>query len=211
MLRVSLLQWSFMTMEAAPLAATALFGGWKPGVHRWMLAWVGVQCAEEAAEVTFGLLGRHNLWLGYLFEPAAAAILLWTLSLWQTGTLARLTYRLAIPVTLLVYVLFTLALDNTSTFSRVAQPMLYIVGLGASAWTLVARSHAAAGDLLRQDWFWVCGGLVLFFGTFSSLGPVSRLLIANDPAMLGNLYTFSLGLMAVGFVAIAFGLTRPAS
>jgi len=211
MLRMSLLQWSFISLEAAPLAATALFGSWKPRVHRWMLAWVVVQCVEEAAEVTFGLLGRHNLWLGYVFEPAAAAVLLWTLSLWQAGALARLTFRAAIPATLLVYAVLTLALDNTSTFSRVAQPMLYIVGLGASAWTLVARSHATAGDLLRQDWFWVCGGLVLFFGTFSSLGPVSRLLIANNVAMLNDLYLFSLGLMAVGFVAIAFGLTRPAS
>ena len=59
----------------------------------------------------------------------------------------------------------TFAVEDTSSFSRVADPLANLVGLSAAAFTLVARSHVASGLLLRKDWFWVSGGMVLYFGT----------------------------------------------
>ena len=36
-----------------------------------------------------------------------------------------------------------------------------IVALGAALYTLLTRSAQETEPLLRQDWFWICAGLVL--------------------------------------------------
>ncbi len=192
---------------AVPLVVAVRRGAWR-GARGWVVAWATVLAMEEALQVALAAAHVHNLWVGYVFEPVAMVLALWALALWQVRPLARLTVRLVIPPALLVFGVLTFAFDNTSTFSRAAQPMLALVGLGAAAYTLVARSAAGSGDLLRKGWFWICGGMTLYFGTFATVGPVSGLLL-RDPLLFRRAYELAMGLMLVAFLVIARGIALP--
>ena len=192
---------------AAPLAA----GLWRRvgrGPRMWVVAWAGVLTVEAAVEYALARSGARNIWIGYLLGPIAGALVLWALSLWQVSPVGRLTYRVAIPVIVAVFAVLTLAFDSASTFSRAAQPMLYLVCLAAAAYTLVTRSLAESGDLMRKDWFWTCGGMTLYFGTFGSVGPVSGLLL-HDPVLFRRAYVLASWLMIVSFLAVAKGIACP--
>lgn len=197
--------------EAAPLIAAAAARRPVRGARAWVLVWCAVLVVEGGTQAWLGTHGIRNLWLSYIFTPAAGAILLWALSCWQPGEVARITMRLAILPFLVVGGVLALAVDNTSSFSRAAEPLAYLVGLIAAAITLVARSRAATGDLLRQDWVWVSAGVALYTGTYSMIGPLSALLVGSDPVLLTRAYQFGAVLCIAAFLAIAKGMTCPAA
>ncbi len=177
----------------------------------WVLVWCALLVLESAIQLLLARRGVHNLWLSYLFDPVTGATVLWALSCWQTSELARLTMRLAIVPFLVVLASLTIFFENTSFFSRAVQPTMALVGLFAAATTLISRSRASRGDLLGQDWFWVSAGIALYFGTFSMIGPLSALLIGSDVAMMTRAYELEAVLSIVAFLAIARGLTCPAT
>jgi hypothetical protein len=197
--------------EAAPLVAAAVV--WRPvrGARAWVLVWCALLVTEGGIQYWLGMRGIHNLWLSYVFTPAAGVTLLWALSCWQPGEVGRLTMRLAIPPFLVVWAVLALAFDRTSSFSRAAEPLAYIVGLLAAAVTLIARSRAPTGDLLHQDWFWVSAGVALYTGSYSMIGPLSVLLVGSNPVLLARAYEFGAALSTVAFLAIARGMMCPAA
>jgi hypothetical protein len=205
--RVPLITYVATCSLAVPVLVTWLRGEWR-GPRGWVAAWAGLLFAESGLQFVLSKFGIHNLWVGYVFTPLSAALVLWALSLWQLRRLARRTVRLAIPAALVAFAVLTFAFDNTSTFSRAAQPMMYLVCLGASAYTLVARSLAGTGDLLRQGWFWICAGVTLYSGTFGSLSPLSELLLP-DPTLFTRAYELAMALMLVAFLVIARGIALP--
>lgn len=177
----------------------------------WLLAWCVVQVLTDYLLLWFAVRGVPNLWVTYLLTPVSGALVLWTLSLWQSGELARLTLRLVIVPFVLVWGVLTLALENTSSFSRAADPMANLVCLAAAAYTLLARSRASRGELLRQDWFWASAGLALYFGVSSTISPLGALLVGSDPVLLVRAYEVRGLLQIVAFLAIARGVTCPAA
>ncbi len=195
-------------MTAAPLAA-ALLGRARSAARRWVLAWAGVEVLESGLQFLLAARGVHNLWLVYVLAPLDAAVLLWALSLWQTAQLGRLTFRLAIPASVAAFYVLAIAFDSASAFSRAAFPMVQLVSLGAAATTLVARSRVAQGDILRQDWFWICGGMVLYFGTYCAMGPLARLLVESNPSLLTRALEVAQVTMIAGFLLIAWGIACP--
>ena len=193
--------------QAAPLVAAVV--AWRPvrGARAWVLAWCAVLVAVDAASLWFASRDVHNLWLWYWLTPAGGAMVLWALSLWQRGEVARLAFRLAIVPFLVAWSVLTLAVEDTSAFSRAAGPMAKLVGLGAAAFTLLTRSHSASGSLLRHDWFWVSAGMALYFGVSSTLGPLSALLIGSSPRLLDQAYQLKSLLDVLAFLFIARGVT----
>lgn len=209
-MRAPLLAYVAVFSQAAPLFAAAAWRRHGSGTRRWVLGWCALLLVVDCVSGWLGSHGAHNIFLSNLVIPASVAVVLWTLSLWQTGDLGRLTMRLAIVPFLLVWTVLTLAVEDFSTFSRAADPMASIVGLGAAAFTLLARSSASQGDLSRRDWFWVTGGMALCFATSSALGPLSALLVASAPQLLDRAYELKAGLDIVAFLLIARGVTCPA-
>jgi hypothetical protein len=207
--RAPLLAYVAVASQAAPLFAAAAWRRHGSGARRWVLAWCALLLVVDCVSGWLGSRGVHNIFLFNLVAPASVAVVLWALSRWQTGDLSRLTMRLAIVPFLLLWTVLTLAVDDSSTFSRAANPMANIVGLGAAAFTLLARSFALQGDLPRRDWFWVTGGMALYFGASSALGPLSALLIATAPQLLGPAYELKAGLDIVAFLLIARGVVCP--
>jgi hypothetical protein len=161
----------------------------------------------DAAALWMGRRDQHNLLLSTLQTPLSTALVLWALSCWQLAELQRLTLRLAIIPFLAAWGVLTFALEDTSSFSRVAEPLASLVGLGAAAFTLVARSHSTGGSLLRQDWFWVSGGMAMYFGTATALAPLSALLVGEAPQLVIRAYEVKSLLDVFAFLAIARGVT----
>jgi hypothetical protein len=196
--------------EAAPLVAVVVARRPVRGARAWVVGWSVLLLVENLILYQLAARRIHNLWVPYIFTPATTAALLWALSLWQIRDIARLTMRLSIVPFLVTWAVVALAFDSTSSFSRAAQPLAYVVGLFAAAYTLVALSRAVTSDLLRQDWFWVSAGLVLYLGTFSMIGPLSSLLAGTDVLVMVRAYEFEATLSIVAFLAIARGVSLPA-
>jgi hypothetical protein len=167
--------------------------------------------AADAVGEWLGERGARNLWLYYILTPVSSAVVLIALSYWQSGPLWRLTFRLAILPLVLVWGVLTAAVEDTSAFSRAAAPTAKLITLGAAAFTLVAGSLRARGDLLRTDWFWVSAGMALFFGASSALAPLSALLVGTDPQLLNWAYEVKALLDILAFLLIARGVTCPAA
>jgi len=191
---------------AIPPLAVLLLRRRPSGAAAWILAWSVLLATEEAAAMWLASRGINNHWLDYTAMPAAGALMLWALSLWQTRPTPRLAMRVAIPIYLAIWTLFVAAFENTRTFSTSALPLASVLGLAAAAYTLVARSLDEAEGLARQDWFWTCGGLALYFGSASMLGPLATLLGGNH-ALLESALELKSVVDVVAFLAIARGIT----
>ncbi len=204
--RVPLLLYLGAASIAVPPLAVLLLRRRPSGAAAWILAWSALLTAEEAAAAWLASRGINNHWLDYTAMPADGALMLWALSLWQTKRAPRRAMRIAIPIYLVAWALFVAAFENTRTFSTAAEPLASVLGLAAAAYTLVARSLEEAEGLTRQDWFWTCGGLALYYGSASMLGPLATLLGGNL-SMLGRAYELKSVVDVVAFLAIARGIT----
>jgi hypothetical protein len=197
--------------DAAPLLAAVAARRPVRGARGWLLVWCATIAVFNYTSLYLALHGTHNVWLSYIFTPLSTALVLWALSCWQTGEVARLTMRYAIVPVLVLWAVLTAAFENTSTFSHAAEPMAYLVCLAVAAYTLLVRSLQSRGDLLRQDWLWVTAGLALYFGTWSSIVPLSALLAGSAPALLARAYETQAVLEIAAMLAIARGVTCPAA
>lgn len=197
--------------QAIPLVAAAFTRRALRGVRGWVLVWCAVLASVDALGLALGERHQSNLLLFNLVTPLGVAIVLWALSLWQRGDVARLALRLAIVPYLITWIVLTVAFREMETFSRVADPMSNLIALGAAAFTLVTQAHRAVGPLHRQDWFWITGGMALYFGTASAQAPLSALLVGDSPALMIRAYEFKSVLDIFAFLAIARGVTCPAA
>ncbi|MDP3773487.1 MAG: hypothetical protein Q8Q85_04405 [Gemmatimonadales bacterium] len=192
---------------ALPALATLLTRSRPRGAARWILAWSLLITLQEGVGIALALNGLNNHWLTYAALPAETALVLWALAEWQTRDVARLTLRLAIPLAITVWGVLLAAVENTSTFSTAAEPLLSVLGMAAAAWTLVDRSmNEAEGGLAGQSWFWTCAGLCLYFGGNSTIGPLAALL-GGDRTLVARAYVLWSVINVVAFLSIARGVT----
>jgi hypothetical protein len=195
--------------EAMPLVVLAVRRRRPQGARAWVTAWVAYLLAIDLIGVSLAALGIHNLWISYFLMPVSVGVALWALSLWQSTELWRLTLRIAIVPLLLAWGILTLVVEDTSGFSSAAEPMVKLVTLGAAAFTLLAGSLSRRGDLLRQDWFWISAGMVLYFGSGATLGPVSSLLVSRAPELLTLVYGVWALVGSAAFLLVAKGMACP--
>jgi hypothetical protein len=207
-LRAPLLLYLGSGAEALPLVAAAVVRSRAHGARLWIAAWSAVLVVCDLLQLWLGSRGVHNLWVNY-FATAAGALVLWALASWQIGDTARLTLRVAVVPFLAVLAVLTLLMEDTSNFSRAADPMADLLCLAAAAYTLVARSTSSRGSLLRQDWFWISAGLALYFGVWGAMGPLGVLLVGTAPKLLIVAYQVAMALNIVAMLAIARGVTCP--
>ena len=208
-MRIPFLIYLGAAAEAAPLVAAALARRPQRGARFWILAWSGVLVFADALQLYLALHGVRNLWVGYM-GTVAGALVLWALSYWQLGITGRLTLRVATVLFLVVWVILTVAVEDTSSFSRAGSPMANTVCLMAAAYTLLARSFRSHRELWRQDWFWVSGGLALYFAIWSAIDLMRAQLFGHDFVLMSQLQQVGFVLNLVAFLAIARGVTCPA-
>jgi hypothetical protein len=194
--------------SAVSLALPALAGALNPrAVTRqrvWVIAW-------SVSSVSFNGLqwlarsGGTNLWTTYFSVPINAILLLAALAGWQTSLLARRTLLAAIPASLAVFLALVLLVENISGFSAVAIPFYSLIGFGAALLTLITRAGVDNAPLFRQDWFWISGGLALYFGGRVALTPFSRL-FHDDMVLLDKAWRVGSVVTIVACAIIALGM-----
>lgn len=172
-LRPTLLQHAAIWSQLVPPIVGVAAGRAATPPRRWSIVWCLALAAQDAVAVAVARQVGNNMWVAYLLTPVTASVALWALSLWHGGARGRLALRAAIPLLLAVGAVLTLHAEDFRAFSLFVLPFYSLVLLLASVWTFLSRSLGESGVMLRQDWFWVVGALMLYFGTMTALAPVS--------------------------------------
>jgi hypothetical protein len=196
-------------VEAAPPAAQLATRRRPRGGRAWLLVWCGFLFIMDLWGFWTSLHGERNLWLWYISKPGSVALVLWTLSYWQPGDTWRLTYRLAIVPFLAVWGTLTWLVEDTSAYSAASVPMATLIALAAAATVLIVRSHRSATAVWRQDWFWIAGGMTMYFGTSATLSPLGAVLVPAHAALFTSALLFKAFLDVVAFLLITWGVLCP--
>jgi hypothetical protein len=166
---IPLIMFGHAVSQAAPIvAAIAVRGRHKPVPYRPIVIWCLALLATDAIDLAVAARYGNNLWTSYVAIPVEVGMALWILSTWQPSEFLRLAYNLAIPVMGTLVVSLLVLTDPSVTFYRWIAPFLGLLALSASLHTLVLRTLISRAPLVRQDWFWICLGMALFW-----LGDVS--------------------------------------
>jgi hypothetical protein len=209
-LRPTLFQHAAALSQLLPPVVSVAAGRLASPARRWMVVWCLGLVTQEAVAVAIGRQGEPNLWVAYVFLPITGATALWTLSLWQSGTTARLALRLAIPLFVVTSAVLSFRADDPRAFSMFAAPFHAIVLLLAATWTFVHRSLTAHDALWRQDWFWAAGGLMLYGGASTAIQPLtSYLLSAGREDLLLVAFNARAAMEVLAFAAITGGMLCP--
>jgi hypothetical protein len=195
--------------QAIPPLAALRYGRRLPAPRRWIVGWALLLLGNDLTQLAFALSGRHNLWLRYLVGPVETGVVLIALSLWHGDSVARLALRVAVPVFTLIWILLVALVERTDTFGLVTGPLQALVLLVASLGTLLLRVRTQEGRLSREDWFWVCTGLSLWYGTAAALEPLSRLLVAEHPSVVSSAYQVKAVVDILASLIITRGMLCP--
>jgi len=210
--KVPLVLWVGLWFELLPLAAAAVA---RRGLNRpraWILIWCAFGFASDIASLWVSFhLRQHNIWLQYLVIPALSGIALLALSFWQTGPRARLILRTGVIALIGTWALLAGTIEDTASFSRLAEPIGSLLMMAAAAYTMVALSIQARGELLAHDWFWIVAALVLYYASFTAIGPLGALLVAKAPQLVLLAYEVKAVFIIVAMAAIAWGMILPPS
>jgi len=195
-------------MQAAPvlggIAARARF----TGPRLWVAIWCFVSLLLDWV---MGLAKPgNNLWVIYLVGPLMGSAALYAMAQWQRNYVARITIWLMIPVALAAWALAMFSVEDAESFSLVVEPMYSLLCLGAALFTLGQRGLHEDAPLLRQDWFWLCGGLALYYGKSAVSSPVYAALIQSHPELVTRALTLMAATDIVAYLLLLTGiLCRP--
>jgi hypothetical protein len=194
--------------QVLPIAAGLLAPDRLAGARRWILIWCTLQFAFDMLALLLARSNQMNLWIGLFDATLGGVLVLWALSLWQRRPLARLTLQLMIPLYAVATILLALV-EGVGGFSTLAHPVYAMLALGAAIWTLATRSHDETKPLLRSDWFWMCIGLALYFGSTSTLSPLSAVLLGTHPELVVRALEVKSAVDIVAFTAMTIGVLCP--
>ena len=197
--------------HALPLLAAVVRRPSLGRARKWVLLWSAFLVALSGFTLALALQRRNNHWLRYFITPVSTALILWALAWWQLTPLAVLAIRLLIPLLVIVWVPIVLTIEDTQTFSLLAEPFAGLVILATAIFTLAARALRESGTLARQDWFWVTLGVALYYGAVVALPPMSYWLWERHPELVVRAYQVNALVEILAFLAIAWGVTRERS
>ena len=173
---------------------------------RWVAVWSGFLVLGEVVTLALAHQGVNNHWVNYVGTPIAAALALWALSCWHRSAPGRRAVRFMIPVGLAIWVAMIVFLEDTRTFSVVAEPILGLILLVAVLSVLVARTMQETGRIRDQSWWWVGLGLMLVFGTTVAFAPAAYILLQQAPGLLVRAFQIRAALNVVAFLLITRGM-----
>ncbi|MFI4978486.1 MAG: hypothetical protein ACHQC8_07430 [Solirubrobacterales bacterium] len=193
--------------QALPIvAAFAVRGRHKPVPYPRVVVWCLILIGTDMLALVLAKLLGNNLWLSYVTRPIEVFLTLWVLSLWQPTEYLRLAYSLAIPVVGALVVSVLMLTDPTVTFSRWMAPPLALLALAASLHTLVHRTLLSRAPLARQDWFWICLGMSLFWLGYVSVPVFADAFLATHEDWVWWAYVSRAYTDIAAFILMSWGI-----
>lgn len=209
MARPPLVAYISVASEAVPALVALVRWRRLPAARTWVVVWCLLLVTMNLIGRWFGVRGINNHFIVYAAIPFQGATILWALSLWQVKPMARLTMRTAIPPFVVAWLLLTLLVEDFSNFSAVAEPVYSLLALGASLYTVLARSTVTQEPLLKQDWFWICAGLAIHFGALATLTPLGAAYVRTNPDLVVRAYIVRAWVNILAFAFITIGMLCP--
>lgn len=197
------------TAQSLPIVTAAIRRRPLAPAHKWVIGWCGLLVLGELVALTLALQNRNNHWLDYLITPIAAALVLWAFSFWQTTPVATLSFRILVPLLGITWVGMVLLVEDTTTFSLLAEPFAGLLVTGGAVYTLISGAFRETGNLLKQDWLWIGLGVVLVWGSAVALPPTAHWLLSRHPELVVRVYQVRALIQIVAFLAIARGILCP--
>jgi hypothetical protein len=173
------------------------------------VVWSLVLLSTSALQLVFAMRHRNNHWIGPVSNPLRVAAILMALSYWHTDAIPRLVLRFAIIPFVVIWCLLVFKVESFDQFSLVAVPFRSLLLLTASVGTLLILVRHEEGNLLRNDWFWICAGLALSYGTDAALEPISRLLVGTHASMVSSAYQLKMLIDIAVSLIITRGMLCP--
>jgi hypothetical protein len=189
----------------AALGARRSLSGARVGV----LAWCGIMLASNAVDYWTSAQHLNNHWTSYVAQPIEGALVLWVFSRWQVRSVARLTIQLLIPLYLVAMLALTLLVERVDSYSIVTNSVTSLLILALGLYTLLTCSLVERGRLTGFDWFWICAGMALFYGSDVALEPFSRAMMAGRVDLIIAATELTSAVELIALLAIARGMLCP--
>lgn len=195
--------------QGLPVIAVAAVGGRRPSVPQKRLAIMGaVLVFGDTLSVLFTALFHYNLWIQWFMMPLEMLLTLWILASWHEPMFRRIYATAGAMVAVLVGLFITLP-DRSRIFEQFLSPVIALVTLGATVHTLVLLSLRSYVPLPRQDWFWVCIGLALFWLMYVPIAPFADALVRSKVDWVMTAYIARAWVCLFSFLLISWGVVCP--
>jgi len=197
-----------IAMQAVPILGGIVARTGFAGPRLWVGVWCFLALALDATMAAFS--HTNNLWVTYLVGPMMGSVALHAMARWQRDDIARITIWMMIPLALVVWATALLRFEDPGSFSLMVDPMYDVLCLGAALFTMGRRGLHEDAPLLRQDWFWICVAFAVYYGKAAAASPLSALLVASRPDLVGRALTLIAVTDIVAYLLILKGiLCRP--
>jgi hypothetical protein len=187
-----------------------LKGGFRKSTSRkaaWV--WALLLVLVNACAILLASWGSNNHWLVYVSTPLEGIAVIVALIGWQVRDVGRFVLRALLPLYLAAWTVIVVAVEDINTFSLVAGPFSSLLLLIAISATFVARSMHLLEPLTRQDWFWVCIGMMVFYGVEVGFPPAALLLGRSRPDLLDTAVQARSAIIIAAMITVSWGLLCP--
>jgi hypothetical protein len=178
-------------------------------VRAAVLVWASILLLANALALLLAFQGRNNHWLVYLSTPLMGTAVIAAMTGWQLREAGRLVLRVLLPLYLIAWTVIVLTVEDIRTFSLLAGPFSSLLLLVTISVTFVTRSLQSLDPLTRQDWFWVCIGMLIFYGVDAGYPPVALLLGRSRPDLLDTAAQARAGSILAAMITVSWGLLCP--
>jgi hypothetical protein len=146
---------------------------------------------------------RSNLWISHVLIALQTPVLLLAFAHWAPGPWLRRALRLAAALSVLAWLLLTVALEAPNRFARFTGPLQSALFCAAAIAILVQRGLASEGRLIHADWFWTSTGVLLVYGLTAVYRPLLDLFTERGVTAIPA-FTVLKALVVLQFIANLF-------
>lgn len=162
--------------------------------------------AVDAYEAYLGAHHINNLWASHLFAPLEGTLILWSFSYWQAGRTAQLTVRVAAALYFMVSCVLESTIERLDRYPATVYPLISLLVLAVSAYTIVTQARLANDPLPRHDWFWVSIAWCLYQATTVITQPLANMLLATRSPLLLPLFNLRAATQVVSYTLMGVGM-----
>jgi hypothetical protein len=152
------------------------------GIRRWgslalagrlIVVFVAISVVVDLGQLVLGpVFSINNLWIGHASIAVQTPLLLFAFSEWGDSTSIRRGIRIAAVVSLVGWVLLTIAVETPNRYARVTGPLQAAVFCLAASIVLIRRGLSSELPPSRADWFWVSLGILVLYSVTAVYQPL---------------------------------------
>lgn len=198
-----------MTAQLLPTLAVLGLSRPVPRARFWIGVWSFVFFVSDILQWSISFFAGRNLWYFSFSHPIEDALLLWAYSHWQTRPEMRLTFRLAIPLLIVVSTFIAFQAGEFNTFKSFSSPFRSLILMSAVVYTLISRWMQENEPVADRDWLWTSVGVMLYFGAYVLVEPVANSLIPDQMALARLVYVIKACVDLIAYLLIWKGMRCP--